>query len=352
MDDVYNGWRFLWAHVPVWDFKGNFDGVEFVEDETPNPDVIHRVILWHKAKTVRTLRLRHIDCNKYQLETWISTAIERKIQNLYLDFVYTRIVKLHRPLFNCKTVVGMGLGNCRGFSSTGDICLPSLKKLHLHYVEYEDDEALPHLLSGCPLFQELILNFPDEETDTNFLNVSSSTIKMLEVNFGVDVSFYANTPALRCLRMVDCDWNFSAIPIEMFSLVEVPKDIKVIGGIVGPRVKFNNLTKLELRLGVKWHFLVEFLEVADNLQVLIVTRVCQCKDFYRDVGIRNSCMEPKQVPKCLLSSLRTITIKEPRFEDYELDLVRYLLRNSKVLERMEILAPRDGSTSTSAFKAL
>ncbi|GER53884.1 F-box/RNI-like/FBD-like domains-containing protein, partial [Striga asiatica] len=214
-------WRFLWAHVPVWDFKGNFDGVEFVEDETPNPDVIHRVILWHKAKTVRTLRLRHIDCNKYQLETWISTAIGRKIQNLYLDFVYTKIVKLHRPLFNCKTVVDMKLGNCRGFSSTGDICLPSLKKLHLHYVEYEDDDALPHLLSSCPLLQELILDCPDEETDTNFLNVSSSTIKMLEVNFGVDVSFYANTPALRCLRMVDCDWNFSAIPIEMFSLVEV-----------------------------------------------------------------------------------------------------------------------------------
>ncbi|CAA0821992.1 Putative FBD-associated F-box protein [Striga hermonthica] len=345
-------WRFLWAHVPVWDFEGRFDGVECFEDETPNPDVIYRVILWHKAITMRTLRLHVIDCNEYQLETWISTAIGRKIQNLYLEFVHTNIVMLHRSLFNCKTVVDMSLGYCKGFSSTGDICLPSLKKLHLYHVVYEDDEALSHLLSGCPLLQELILDCPDEETNTKFLNVSSSTIKMLEVNLGDDVSFCTNTPALRCLRMVDCDWDFTRIPKDMPSLVEVYirfnhchyfhidnndssnvlkgfhrlrnimclkisscQYLKGIGGIVGPIIKFNNLTKLELRLGVEWHLLVEFLEVADNLQVLIVARVCQCNAFYRNLKYWDSCMEPKQVPKCLLSSLRTVTIKQPSEAD-------------------------------------
>ncbi|CAA0815962.1 FBD-associated F-box protein [Striga hermonthica] len=353
-------WKFLLSHVPVWDFEGKFVGEEFVEDETPNQDVIYRVLLWHKAKTMRTLRLRHIDCNEYQLETWISTAIECKIQNLYLESVYENIFKLPRSLFTCKTVVDMRLANCKGLPSTGDICLPSLKKLHLSEVEYEDDEAIPNLLSGCPLLQMLMLNFPDEDACGRFLNISSSTIKMLEVKIGIDVRFCTNTPALRCLRLIDCDWDFTTIPIDMPSLVEVyirfsrcdyfyidNNDssnvlegftrlrnirclrisscgyLKVIDRVVGSIENFNNLTKLELELGVEWQLLVEFLEVADNLQVLIVTGSCRC---YHKVEIRNSCMEPKQVPKCLLSSLRTITIKQPSFEDYELDLDNLFLK--------------------------
>ncbi|CAA0815966.1 Unknown protein [Striga hermonthica] len=381
-------WSFLWAHVPVWDFEA-----EFFEDETQNPDVIHRVLLWHKAKTMHTLRLTRIDCNEYQLDTWITTAIRRKIRNLYLDFVYAETtVKLHRPLFNCKTVVDMMLGNCKGFSSTGDICLPSLKRLHLSRVEYEDDKSLPHLLSGCPLLQELILDCEYFENCLRSFNISSSTIRMLEVNLITECQyvphfwFFTNASALRCLRMGNCDLDCITFSKDVASLVEVDicftscsawsidysddpnvveffdrlskikflkisshNDLNIIDGFVGSMEKLNNLTKLELRVVVEWYLLVEFLRVADNLQVLIA-----------DVEIRNSCTEPKQVPKCLLSSLKTITIKQPGFEEHELDLVRYLLRNSQVLERMEI-SPRKGISSwssscfldlTATFKAL
>ncbi|CAA0815964.1 F-box/FBD/LRR-repeat protein [Striga hermonthica] len=214
-------WRFLWAHVPVCDFEGNFKkGLE-----TPNLDVIYSVIQRHKVKTIHSLRLS-IGCYESQLNTLISTTLERNIRNLHIDLGVNTIVFLHRTLFTCKTVVEMRLDNGLCLPSTGGACLPSLKKLHLSKVDYEDDNALTYLLSGCPLLQELIIDHSADETDMRFFHVVSSTIKMLEV-------------------------------IDRFGLFG------------GSSIKFNNLTKLELQLGVEWHLLVEFLEVADNLEVLV-----------------------------------------------------------------------------------
>ncbi|GFP93547.1 F-box/FBD/LRR-repeat protein at5g56570 [Phtheirospermum japonicum] len=52
-------------------------------------------------------------------------------------------------------------------------------------------------------------------------------------------------------------------------------------------------------------------------------------------------MEPHQVPKCLLSRLRTIRIDQFECTEHEFGLIRYLLRNGKVLERMEICSERE-----------
>ncbi|EYU44907.1 hypothetical protein MIMGU_mgv1a018954mg [Erythranthe guttata] len=50
-----------------------------------------------------------------------------------------------------------------------------------------------------------------------------------------------------------------------------------------------------------------------------------------------SWIEPPQVPKCLSSHLRTIRLVEIVGTKHEFEIVRYLLKNAKVLERMEII---------------
>ncbi|GER38458.1 F-box/RNI-like/FBD-like domains-containing protein [Striga asiatica] len=346
-----------------------------------------KIIMRHKAKTLHTLRLGFIRCNEYQLETWVTTAMERNIRNLHIDLGIGRIAFLHQTHFTCKTMVDMRLDNAQGLPSTGNIFLPSLKKLHLSKVVFEDDEALQQLLSGCPMLQELILNdvFGSREIHS-YVNLSSSTIKRLELSLericrpkDLNYKILIDAPAVRCLRVGRCDLGCIVIPIDMTSLLEANICFRQCCGwkfnnhnqsnlveffnhlhqirclkiscccymqVVGSIEKFNNLTKLELQLGVEWQLLVEFLEVADNLQVLIVTGSCRCIGVHHNVEIRGSCMEPKQVPKCLPSSLKTIAIKQPCFDEHELDLVCYLLRNSQVLERMEILPRKVISTST------
>ncbi|KAL7087302.1 hypothetical protein ACP275_13G060100 [Erythranthe tilingii] len=48
-------------------------------------------------------------------------------------------------------------------------------------------------------------------------------------------------------------------------------------------------------------------------------------------------MEPQQVPACLLSRLRTTKLVGIKGKKHELEIIRYLLRNAKVLERMEVV---------------
>ncbi|CAA0808565.1 Unknown protein [Striga hermonthica] len=383
-------WRFIWAHVPYLNFNG--DDFHFRKEETQVLDIIHRVILQHKAKRMDTLILCDLNCNEYQLETWITTSI----RNLYLQLKFDTIP---RSLFISKNIVVLKLGvSCNSrvsLSAMDNVSLPSLKKFHAFRVVCENDDALPHFLSGCPSLVELILEFIFVEKDdyVGCINISSPTIKMLHliplVAFGSTVEYRViiNSPALRYLKVDGYDLKWITIPITMTSLVEANirlkyykfsnletnynstvvkflrslpcvKCLKISGRVfkkfgrrgLGSNVKFDNLTKLELQFNFKWSLLVKFLQVADNLQVLICSRRVYFEEGYLFP-------ESEQVPKCLLSCLRTITFKSMRFSEYEFDMVRYLLRNSRVLERMETFSsPYDifigRETRLQAFKRI
>ncbi|KAL9145915.1 hypothetical protein ABFS82_13G076100 [Erythranthe guttata] len=79
----------------------------------------------------------------------------------------------------------------------GAVCLPRLKKISLLGVELEADEALPHLLSGCPVLEELVM---DSFTYLGSCIISSPTMKRLTLNFGESSDKFnrleINSPAL------------------------------------------------------------------------------------------------------------------------------------------------------------
>ncbi|CAA0808576.1 Putative F-box/LRR-repeat protein [Striga hermonthica] len=140
-------WRFLWAHVP----SVNFSGCDFYfrEEGTEALDIIHRFVLQQKAKNrMDTLTLCDLRCNEYQLETWITIAIDCSIRNLYLELKFNTIP---RSNFISKTIVDLKLDIRRvSLSAMDNVSLPSLKKLHVSNVVCENDDALPHFLSNCP----------------------------------------------------------------------------------------------------------------------------------------------------------------------------------------------------------
>ncbi|CAA0808500.1 Putative FBD-associated F-box protein [Striga hermonthica] len=302
-------WRFLWTHVPCLDFSGNK-----LTGETEHSDIINRFILLHEAKRMNTFRLRSVNCNEYQLETWISAAIKRSIRNLYLDLnLFRNRLMLPRPVSTCKTIVDMRIFGGKCISSS--VHLPSLRKLVLHFVEFEDDEALPHLLSGCPFLKELTMtySFIDNEKKLGCVNISSPSLETLTVDLLHDhedfpvYGIVLNAKALRYLHMgnfplgritnsttmtslaeafiyfrddfyvymnrdshsnvvkfLDCLCNVKCLKISSYGGEEV-----LPLGFAGSLVKFSNLTKLELQASARWHLLVHLLEVADNLEALI-----------------------------------------------------------------------------------
>ncbi|CAA0816241.1 Unknown protein [Striga hermonthica] len=93
-------------------------------------------------------------------------------------------------------------------------------------------------------------------------------------------------------------------------------------------MKLHNLIKLDLQ--VDWWFLPYFLEKADKLKVLIIRNNVYHKR-------KRWLMAPLQVPNCLSSHLKIVQIHElDGTDENEFDMVRYFLKNAKVLERMEL----------------
>ncbi|KAK6134612.1 hypothetical protein DH2020_031671 [Rehmannia glutinosa] len=383
-------WRFIWAHVPNLDFRTSFS------------NIINRIMFLHKVQNLTTFRLYYKDinisdyefetdqwdehpCNHYQLETWITTAIERNVRNLDLRLT----LMLPRCLFTCKTLVDLGLYNCVvdipltsvvSLPNLAPVSLPCLKKLHLYFVEYEVDETLSHLLYGCPVLEELII---DGEQTLGCCNISSPTLKRLTFNISFGYEFYEsggrlkiNTPAVRYLQVKDCSCEHVSLS-PMTALVEA--DISIINitsleeenyfytrcllkffdslcnvkylklsephaefpdlGLVGSYVRFDNLTKLEL--AADWRFLIKFLESAANLEVLVMCEVWTENKSLVDKGLKNW-MEPMEERcTCLLYSLRIVRIDRFGCTEQEFNMVRYILRNAKVLKRMEIYAKHE-----------
>ncbi|KAG8386309.1 hypothetical protein BUALT_Bualt03G0135600 [Buddleja alternifolia] len=198
-------WRFLWAYV----LNLYFDGEDYIEydDQITFPEIINRVMLLRNVWHINTLRIAYLeDFGKHELDTWIRNAITRNVQAL--DLYFSHQARLPRCLFTCKTLVDLRLYGCIGIPG-GGVCLPSFKKLHLRYVEYEGDKKLPRLISGCLVLEELIIeNIFDD--DIVYCIISSPTLKRLKLNFHYDLLLYIhncelqiNTPALRYLLVED-----------------------------------------------------------------------------------------------------------------------------------------------------
>ncbi|KAL3652542.1 hypothetical protein CASFOL_002223 [Castilleja foliolosa] len=356
-------WRLLWAHVPHLDF----------DSEAPHPimccsDIIYNVLSLHKAQTINTFRLRFMDnIFNNEFDDWVKALVERNVRKIDVTLDY-QLIFLPLCLFSCKTLVDLRLNLCGNIPDWGNVHLPALKRLHLDMVGYESDESLPHLLLGCPVLEELIVDRFVSKPDPKVacLNVNSSRIiKLVIRSHSCDDHFVYSvrirTPALRYLLVKDSvSMDISAR--SLISLTEANinlrnkapiggkvaysisvlkfvcslrnvRSLRLSTGLLKVRnsafsnipVKFHYLKKLEL--DADWGFISYFLENSDNLELLTISKGCVPA---------NRWLEPCQVPTCLVSRLRTVKIEGFWCSEIEFQLTRYLLENAKVLKRMEI----------------
>ncbi|KAL7129240.1 hypothetical protein ABFS83_13G052000 [Erythranthe nasuta] len=354
-------WRYLWSYVPNLIFDSDDENID-------------RVLLLHKLQCVDTFRFTVIDCNDHQLETRIKFAVDRNVKNLHINFYRQNSIRaLPGCLFTCKTLVDLRLWNFSTFLSScifsvscAVVCLPRLKILHLHYMN-GGYESLPDLLSGCPVLEELEIQL---YCCFCSCKISSPTIKRLVINyFDVEPSYEhkgyynleINTPGLVYLKLVDIsnqhiksgpltslieayirfedyvdgDYLYSRSVTEFIdrirnircldlNLSECTETTQSV--FLARTISFCNLIKLELTADCC--FLQKMLECADNLEILIL----------REEKIRGW-MEPQQVPTCLSSRLRNIKFVPFLHRKRRFKAVRYVLKNAKVLEKIEIVYP-------------
>ncbi|CAA0828016.1 Unknown protein [Striga hermonthica] len=296
------------------------------------------------------------------LETWIATLVNRNVCRLHIDV----ISDMPMCLFTCKTIVDLTLNeSCCPVLFAGSVCLPVLKKLRMYYVVMSD-ESFKHLIAGCPMLEEFIIwrSF-SYFLSGRFLSPPSLTrlelrTETIESVMETVLTVKLDTPAVRYHDLTDIrSENFSAVVLD--SLIEADISISMFDpddsidshSMIGflrklhkvecltlsaplmeevpdsafhaMAIKFPNLTKL--KLFTDFRFISFFLENAENLEIIQIN--------LSDCG--HGCwIEPRNVPACLLSHLRTVSIHGFECLERDFNMVRYILKNAKVLRRVDI----------------
>ncbi|XP_075665293.1 putative FBD-associated F-box protein At1g55030 [Castanea sativa] len=314
----------------------------------------------------RVLSLRKpFPVKKFRL---VDYAVEHGVQELHLLVKST--CELPHSLFCCGSLEVLELNGKTVLHCPPSIHLPNLKHLYLKKIKVENDDSFHRLLVGSPNFLRLhLLNRP--HNNVNFI-LNNPTLEYLEIdnqNPVQDARFgkvQINVPSLRFLILnntychdfsVQKATNVVEANVNLFERYQLHDDdciVKLLKAL--PNVRnltlrynkslsfasandlpiYNNLSRLQLEVKCcNSHLLPILLENSPNLENLILKVDIE--------GPHESCWtESVDVPKCLKSHLRTISLLQFKGLEHELNLITYMLKNAKVLERMDILS---GSSS-------
>ncbi|XP_010445954.1 PREDICTED: F-box/FBD/LRR-repeat protein At1g51370-like [Camelina sativa] len=355
-------WRYLWQWVPGLDVEFNtFSNIDAFMS------FAERFFYSNRGSWIRKLRLNISDpLGKCDLNSWIDVFTTRRIQHLAVDYIPTSEIPL--SMYTCKTLVHLQLVR----ATLGDaefVSFPCLKIMHLEDVIFPNETMLEKLISGSPVLEDLLISRPYPQYDkAKVLQVRSHTLKRIDIDGSTEVVIDA--PLLLCLRtMIYLTKNFEIISLGfptkldidvVFSnkktygkslIDDILTDITrvrdlVINNVIlknillysnlGQVLQFRDLSRLNAGFAKSdLEMLPTILESCPRLESFTLELVkdpSMCGKMKKEPNVMFS-----EVPRCLVSSLKFVELKRsiPRYEG-EMELIRYLLKNSRILEKLRL----------------
>ncbi|KAL5737011.1 hypothetical protein ACOSQ2_031799 [Xanthoceras sorbifolium] len=387
-------WKDLWTliynlHFEHRDSSGSINFENFVD----------KVLGRCQSQEIQDFYIAFDFCDDTELFSrfalWISFAIEHKVQNLEIavgnnaEIGNWLPIRLPQSILTCKTLVKLKLksGNCDFDFDIHDsvACFPSLKILCVELV-CSNSNLMQKFFRSCPVLEELTIR-GDLEVTENVLtfDITVPTLKTLNiylvpewiVNQRVSIhkfvvrthnleQLYIDDNTLACFVMDETPFISKAYLNGCFSLLykfqpsnneanramELLRAIKnttflsLSEGIMGVLIlafdgnlpTFSNLIRLDAGIDayLGWKLLPHFLNNSPILEVLILKKE-ETEDLPLD---RFFYFEPENVPSCLLLHVKEIEMISMMGDLDELEVIRYLLKNSKVLKRFLVVFNR------------
>ncbi|KAG2261928.1 hypothetical protein Bca52824_069007 [Brassica carinata] len=329
-------WRNLWLDVPGLDLHSN----DFRYSSSAIKTFTDEFLASNRESRLLKFKIKYDECNVYLfgISEWFATAINRGAQVLDVDTLRCPFYKDFMPLdiYKSKTLVSLKLVNVGLLKPGFVVSLPCLKTMHLENILYSDDDGsliMEKLVSGCPVLEDLTLCRSFDDKLDVVLRVISRNLKRFCVKSGPGIENDAPRPKciefrdddrvvgknLSFLLMVDIDIRFNVDALEMKYLHEVLNGVSSVRHLIisqrtlkelyrclnmEPISKFHNLSRLEVSFSsLLLQVLPNFLEICPNLKYLTLYLVFSTK-------IERANLELTNVPRCLLSTLECVEIKE------------------------------------------
>ncbi|XP_045794310.1 F-box/FBD/LRR-repeat protein At4g00160-like isoform X2 [Trifolium pratense] len=328
-------WKYLWRSVPVLDL-----GRSAVTDQNAYIRFIHfvySVLLFRdpalpiqKFKLIFGYHIHQIVRPYYPMDTitkWVDFVVQRRVEyiDLHVDLhVGTEYLpKLPISILTCNTLVVLKLVCFNVVELFSPVALPSLKTLHLDNIMFPELRDFMLFLVGCPILEDLStfdVAFDSEESLTcdewkSFCLTNLTT---------ADIDCYCNHFPLKAVH------NVSSLRLQI-DQENCRNDFIHT---------FHNLTKLDLfcsSLHYNWKMVIEVLKHCPKLQKLHLNEVELEEGLWTRNDDNENWVDPDFVPQCLSLHLRTCYISSFfGLHGTELMLAKYILKNAKVLQTMNI----------------
>lgn len=381
-------WNNLWTSVSNLDFddaslySNEIDGRD-PPDESRFMNFVERVLLFLDTSNIQKFRLSCRVCfNPSRIHSWVSSAIQHNVHELDLCLFVDDPFVLPQSIFSSISLTTLKIEMNCVLQIPSFTKFPNLKTLHLSLITFPDDDSTQNLFSGCLVLEELVI-LDCEWTNLKNIMISIPTLKKLTIDdlpyFGPPIDFKGcrvmiNAPNLVFLKYTGYLWNEILLcgVLELVKadigvsilherekevachVVDLLKGIQNVGClkvskstieslVFAGKTVFNNLpvcknlTHLELSMEIGYpaiRALMKFLNFCPNLQSLNFTEgfdyfkhdICRVKlDFIW--------LSP---PKCIISSLKTLTFKKFHGHKTEICFLKFILKHELVCNKMDI----------------
>ena len=149
-------WEYLWTSIPNLDF-GKMDH----DKRILFMNYVERVLLLRDSTDIKRFSLScQVLYDASHVSAWISTAVRRNVQKLYLSLYHSEEpFSLPPSLFKCVTLTELELEIYGIPKLPPTVCFTNLKSLIIRYVTFSDEYLTQKLFSGLPILEELELEY-------------------------------------------------------------------------------------------------------------------------------------------------------------------------------------------------
>ncbi|KAK9715233.1 hypothetical protein RND81_06G151600 [Saponaria officinalis] len=324
---------------------------------------LHRMSHIHKFSLILDDRSLKYDCS--HLLAWITAAVQKGVQHLRLR-IWNHPNALPSCILNCQTLTVLRIYTSGyDLSVPGVVCLPNLRTLHLRYIRFLDGDSVKRFFVACSQLNELALHYCQLTTD--HVCVSATKLQKLDLCC-CSGHVVIDAPNLAILSHVSTDFVGLDVKhlrsllyvVVWHPIASMPPQVQALCDIVRGAV---NARELILNQTNELLSLVKFLTViGDNptptyskLERLVLvsrkphfdksspqleTVVFEEVSIYLDCQglIQKNDTEHELHSDVALapfsSNVRTITVYEFGGRKLELLLLKYLLENAGVLQKL------------------
>ncbi|KAL5712801.1 hypothetical protein ACHQM5_014934 [Ranunculus cassubicifolius] len=317
-----------------------------------------------------------------RLDFFLCLAIKRKVEELHLCmYSYGRPVqdKLPSCVFTCNSLTVLKLVYIK-LELPQSICLPTLKSLTLGSLPFFDDRLTEKLFASCPMLEDLTIEDCNLD-DITILSISSSTLKRLKIFLKCDASKKVKLSAPN-LRIIE--YNCNVVPnmttetITSLASIDLRIDAHFEDDDPGRYIFALHAEKIwtwlqdVVTLFLHNKLYIDFLSRSPDILAIFPTSslkhlrliICsndvdiqlitfllsnspklqtveihliQEQSMSRKVLNVEQFQETKHLSKGhILNQLRSVVIYDFEGSERELLLVKFLLRNATILEKLDI----------------